>query len=43
MTVVKLEVSVMLLHSTNEPQDFCDNFKSKQNFKINFVNIKRLL
>ena len=37
MTVVKLEVSVMLLHSTKKPQDFCDYFKCKPNFKSNFI------
>jgi hypothetical protein len=40
MKVVKLEVSVMLMHSTKEPQDFYDYFKCKQNFKVNFINIK---
>jgi GTP cyclohydrolase II len=30
----------MLVHSKKEPQDLCDYFKCKQNFKVNFINIK---
>jgi hypothetical protein len=39
LTVMK-SVLVMLMHSKKGPQDFCDHFKCKQTFNVNFKNIK---